>query len=130
MKKYNWMVLVGIGTVFLVNAVFGRYLVLPGYLSSLEAGRGTLEAVTQSVPLWKIFRYLVWAYSFKQSRNRTAAPRGVLSNAGRLPTKQLSRSKRKANITRIHPLPPFAGRSRRLCSRLSRASDQASDQSA
>jgi hypothetical protein len=54
-----------IGVVFLFNAVFGRYLVLPGYLSSLESGAGNLETAAQSIPVWKIVRYLVWAYSFK-----------------------------------------------------------------
>jgi len=38
---------------------------LPGYLSSLEEGRGTVEAASQIIPIWKIIRYLVWAYSFK-----------------------------------------------------------------
>ena len=61
----NWMILLGIGIIFLLNAVFGRYLVLPGYLSSLEAGRSTLETAGQAVPVWKIIRYLLWAYSFK-----------------------------------------------------------------
>jgi hypothetical protein len=42
-----------------------RYIVLPGYLSSLEAGRGTVEMAGQAVPVWKIVRYLLWAYSFK-----------------------------------------------------------------
>jgi hypothetical protein len=55
----------GIGILFLLNAIFGRYLVLPGYLSNLEAGKGTVEAASQAVPIWKIVRYLLWAYSFK-----------------------------------------------------------------
>jgi hypothetical protein len=55
----------GLGIFFLLNAILGRYLVLPGYLSSLEAGKGTVEAASQAVPVWKIVRYLVWAYSFK-----------------------------------------------------------------
>jgi hypothetical protein len=59
------MIFLGIGIIFLLNAVFGRYLVLPGYLSSLEAGRSTIEAAGQTVPVWKIIRYLLWAYSFK-----------------------------------------------------------------
>jgi len=65
MTKRAWIIWVAIGTMFLVNAVFGRYLVLPGYLSSLEAGQGTLEGAAQTAPLWKIIRYLLWAYSFK-----------------------------------------------------------------
>jgi hypothetical protein len=54
-----------VGVAFLVNAVFGRFIVLPGYLSSLEAGRGGIEAAARAVPAWKIVRYLLWAYSFK-----------------------------------------------------------------
>ncbi len=65
MKKKVWVIWTGIGILFLLNAIPGRYLVLPGYLSSLEAGRSTVEAAGQAVPLWKIIRYLVWAYSFK-----------------------------------------------------------------
>jgi hypothetical protein len=55
----------GIGIVFLINAILGRYLVLPGYLSNLETGKVSVEAAGQAVPVWKIVRYLVWAYSFK-----------------------------------------------------------------
>ena len=65
MNKRAWAIWIGIGIVFLINAILGRYLVLPGYLSSLEAGRGTVEAAGQTVPLWKILRYVLWAYSFK-----------------------------------------------------------------
>jgi len=65
LKKSRWMIFLCIGIVFLLNAVFGRYLVLPGYLSSLEAGRGTIESASQTIPVWKIIRYLLWAYSFK-----------------------------------------------------------------
>ena len=65
MKRRAWVLWIGIGIVFLLNAIFGRYLVVPGYLSSLEAGRGTIETAVPAVPVWKIIRYLVWAYSFK-----------------------------------------------------------------
>ena len=65
MKKRGWVIFLCIGIVFLLNAVFGRYLVLPGYLSGLESGAGNLGAAAQSIPAWKIIRYLVWAYSFK-----------------------------------------------------------------
>lgn len=65
MKKRAWAVWTGIGLIFLLNAILGRYVVLPGYLSSLEAGGSTLGAAAQAVPVWKIIRYLVWAYSFK-----------------------------------------------------------------
>lgn len=57
--------MLGLGIVLLLNAIFGRYLVIPGYLSSLEAGQGSVETALQSIPLWKIIRYLIWAYSFK-----------------------------------------------------------------
>lgn len=53
------------GLLFLLNAIFGRYLVLPGYLASLEAGGGTLEGASAVASPWKIARYLLWAYSFK-----------------------------------------------------------------
>jgi hypothetical protein len=65
LNKRAWVIWIGIGVVFLLNAVLGRYVVLPGYLSSLEAGRGTVAAAGQAVPLWKIIRYVLWAYSFK-----------------------------------------------------------------
>jgi hypothetical protein len=57
--------LISLGSLFLLNAIFGRYLVLPGYLASLEQGQATLESVSQAVSVWKIIRYLLWGYSFK-----------------------------------------------------------------
>lgn len=65
MKKHAGTILMGVGVLFLINAIFGRYLVLPGYLASLEAGNAAVEQAQRSVPVWKIVRYLVWAYSFK-----------------------------------------------------------------
>ena len=65
MKERAWVVWTGIGIIFLLNAILGRYLVLPGYLSSLEAGKATIENASQAIPVWKIVRYLIWAYSFK-----------------------------------------------------------------
>ena len=65
MKGRSWKICIGISVIFLLNAILGRYVVLPGYLASLEAGRGSVEAVSQVVPVWKIIRYLLWAYSFK-----------------------------------------------------------------
>jgi len=65
MKNKGWLIFFIIGIVFIINAIFGRYIVLPGYLSTLEEGRNTLEAAGQTVPIWKIIRYLLWAYSFK-----------------------------------------------------------------
>ncbi|MBC8504781.1 MAG: hypothetical protein ISR58_04250 [Anaerolineales bacterium] len=54
-----------LGFLFLLNAIFGRYIVLPGYLASLEAGGATLEGASQVASPWKIIRYLLWGYSFK-----------------------------------------------------------------
>ena len=59
------IILIGIGVFFLLNAIFGRYLILPGYLAGLEAGGGTLEGASEVASHWKIVRYLLWAYSFK-----------------------------------------------------------------
>jgi hypothetical protein len=65
MNKKISVVLIGLGFLFLLNAIFGRYLVLPGYLASLEQGQSTVESISQTVSAWKIIRYLLWAYSFK-----------------------------------------------------------------
>ncbi|MCP4543188.1 MAG: hypothetical protein GY832_39240 [Chloroflexi bacterium] len=65
MKKHTGTILISVGVLFLINAILGRYLVLPGYLASLEAGSAAIEQAQQAVPVWKIVRYLVWAYSFK-----------------------------------------------------------------
>jgi hypothetical protein len=64
-NKKTSIILIGIGVLFLLNAIFGRYLVLPGYLAGLEAGGNTLEGASQVASPWKIVRYLLWAYSFK-----------------------------------------------------------------
>jgi len=52
--------LIGIGLLFLINSIFGRYLVLPGYIKTLEEGMGTVNP-----SLWGIIRYVLWGYSFK-----------------------------------------------------------------
>jgi hypothetical protein len=64
-NKKTSIILIGLGVLFLLNAIFGRYLVLPGYLAGLEAGGNTLEGASQVASPWKIARYLLWAYSFK-----------------------------------------------------------------
>ena len=64
-NKKASIILIGIGLLFLLNAIFGRYLVLPGYLAGLEAGGGNLEGASQVASPWKVARYLLWAYSFK-----------------------------------------------------------------
>ena len=65
MNKKLSTILIGIGLIFLLNAIFGRYLVLPGYLAGLEAGGNTLAGASQVASIWKVIRYLFWAYSFK-----------------------------------------------------------------
>ena len=65
MKERIGTILIVVGVLFFVNAIFGRYLVLPGYMESLEAGRTSLAGASQNVEGWKIARYLLWAYSFK-----------------------------------------------------------------
>jgi hypothetical protein len=65
MNKKIGAILVGLGFLFLLNAIFRRYIVLPSYLAGLEAGGGTLEGASQVASPWKIIRYLLWAYSFK-----------------------------------------------------------------
>lgn len=34
------IILIGLGLLFLLNTIIGRYLVLPSYLADLEAGGG------------------------------------------------------------------------------------------
>jgi len=46
MNKKASIILISIGLLFLLNAIFGRYLVLSGYLAGLEAGGGTLEGAS------------------------------------------------------------------------------------
>ena len=65
MNKKLSNVLIGLGLLFLINAIFGRYIVMPGYLAGLEAGGNTLEGASQIASPWKIIRYLLWGYSFK-----------------------------------------------------------------
>lgn len=65
MRAKRTAIFLGLGGLFLLYAIFGRYLVLPGYLEGLEAGGGTLEGATQLTSPWKVIRYLLWAYSFK-----------------------------------------------------------------
>jgi hypothetical protein len=65
MRNKKSAIFLGFGMVFLLYAIFGRYLVLPGYLAGLEAGGGTLDGATQIASPWKVVRYLLWAYSFK-----------------------------------------------------------------
>ena len=63
MNKKIGIMLCTLGILFLLNAIFGRYLVLPGYFESLDAG--SAGSLPENVPVIKIIRYLVWAFSFK-----------------------------------------------------------------
>jgi hypothetical protein len=54
MNKRASTILIILGFLFLLNAIFGRYLVLPGYLASLEQGQSTVGDVSQTVSAWKI----------------------------------------------------------------------------
>jgi hypothetical protein len=65
MKKQIGTILISVALLFFLNAIFGRYIVLPGYLKNLEAGQASLSSAGQNVEGWKIARYLLWAYSFK-----------------------------------------------------------------
>ena len=65
MKKPINTFLIILGFLFLIYAIFGRYIVLPGFLASLEQGQSTVASVSQTVSAWKIIRYLLWAYAFK-----------------------------------------------------------------
>ena len=65
MNKKLSTILISLGVLFLINAILGRYIVLPGFLASLEQGKSTVESVSQTVSAWKIIRYLLWGYSFK-----------------------------------------------------------------
>ena len=65
MNKKVSNIIISLGIIFLLIAIFGRYIVLPGYLAGLEAGGGTLAGASQVATPWKIARYLLWAYSFK-----------------------------------------------------------------
>lgn len=65
MKKNVSTIFLTLGFLFILNAILGRYIVLPGYLAGLEYGTGTLDGASQAVSAWKVIRYLLWAYSFK-----------------------------------------------------------------
>ena len=47
MTKKRSLIFLGVGILFLLYAIFGRYLVLPGYLAGLETGGETLEGAAQ-----------------------------------------------------------------------------------
>ena len=65
MNKTAGNILIALGILFLINAIFGRYIVLPGYLAGLDQGTSTLQGAARTVSAWKVIRYLLWGYSFK-----------------------------------------------------------------
>ncbi|MBU2550199.1 MAG: hypothetical protein KKB20_17455 [Proteobacteria bacterium] len=60
-KRVGWFLIV-LGVLFVFNAVFGRYLVLPGFLAYQEA---RVSAPMAPPDIWKVVRYMVWAFSYK-----------------------------------------------------------------
>jgi hypothetical protein len=65
MKRKLGIVFITLGVVFVLYAIFGRYLVLPGYMKSLENGTAGATTVPSDIEGWKVARYLLWAYAFK-----------------------------------------------------------------
>ena len=65
MRKKLGITFIRLGIAFLLWAVFGRYVVLPGYMESLASGAGQAGSIPDDVEPWKIARYLIWAFSFK-----------------------------------------------------------------
>ena len=65
MKKKRSVIFTGLGIAFVLYAIFGRYLVLPGYLETLESGSAGATTMPSNVEGWKIARYLLWAYAYK-----------------------------------------------------------------
>jgi hypothetical protein len=61
MKNKTGIIFCIIGILCIINTIFGRYIVLPGYFETLNAGGG----IPEGVPVIKIIRYLLWAFSFK-----------------------------------------------------------------
>lgn len=65
MRRTVSIVLIVLGIAFLLFAIIGRYVVIPGYLESLESGAAQGGSVPADVETWKVVRYIVWGYSFK-----------------------------------------------------------------
>ncbi|MFV0557487.1 MAG: hypothetical protein ACK5MW_02465 [Enterococcus sp.] len=65
MKKKWAILLMGIGILFILWAILGRYVVLPGYNESLANGNSASGSIPTDVSPWKIARYLIWAFSYK-----------------------------------------------------------------
>ncbi len=65
MRKKLSLLFIVTGLLFLFWAIFGRYVVLPGYIESFADNGGGSGTLPDDVEAWKIARYLVWAFSFK-----------------------------------------------------------------
>lgn len=70
-KRIAARILITIGVLFIIYAIFGRYLVLPGYLKALEskaletATSTASKSITEGVPFFKILRMALWMLGFK-----------------------------------------------------------------
>jgi hypothetical protein len=65
MKKKLGTAFMVFGFAFLIWAIMGRYIVLPGFMESLESRAAQSGSIPEGVEAWKIARYLIWAFSFK-----------------------------------------------------------------
>ncbi|MBL8080012.1 MAG: hypothetical protein JNM55_18735 [Anaerolineales bacterium] len=64
-RKKSGIAFIILGIAFLIWAIIGRYVVLPGFMESLESGVSRSGTIPEGVATWKIARYLIWAFSFK-----------------------------------------------------------------
>lgn len=65
MRRIGGGLLIILGIGFVAWSIGGRYVVLPGFLESLESGAGSAGTVPEDVETWRVVRFLLWAYSFK-----------------------------------------------------------------
>lgn len=64
-KRKLSIAFITLGIAFLIWAILGRYVVLPGFMESLASGAGQSGTIPENVEAWKIARYLLWAFAFK-----------------------------------------------------------------
>jgi hypothetical protein len=64
MKKNIWGLFCVLGILFILNAIFGRYIVLPGYFELLNNGYSG-DNIPKNASVLGTIRYLVWGFSFK-----------------------------------------------------------------
>lgn len=65
MRRNSGIGFIILGIAFLIWAIIGRYVVLPGFMESLAGRSAQNGSIPEGVEMWKIARYLVWAFSFK-----------------------------------------------------------------